>query len=66
MVFKLMNVIEYIRNANYTVNHLYNDIRYNSKNRYNVRSAQKSADRVFFFIDSPMLFFRKTYVLDSC
>ena len=31
-----------------TVNPLYNDIRYNSKIHYNVRSAQKSADRVFF------------------
>ena len=46
------------------VNPLYNNIRYNSKIRYNVRPiCTKSADRVFF-IDSPMLFFGKTYVLD--
>ena len=49
-----------------TVNPLYNDILYNSKIRQTaIRSTQKSADRVFF-IDSPMLFFRKTYVLDTC
>ena len=44
----------------YTVNHIYNDIRYNSKIRYNVNLVC-SVDRVFF-IDIPMLFFQKTYV----
>ena len=49
-----------------TVNPLYNGILYNSKIRYNVNPIckKKSAARVFFFIDSSMLFFRKTYVLD--
>ena len=40
------------------------DIRYNSKIRYNVNSVctKISGSCNFFFIDIPMLFFRKTYV----
>ena len=49
----------------FTVNPLYKDIRYNSKIHYNVNLVcTETADRVFFFIDSPMLFFGKTYALD--
>ena len=49
-----------------TVNPLFNDIRYNSKIRYNVNLVcTKSADRIFF-IDIPVLFFMKTYVLCIC
>ena len=51
-----------------TVNPLNNDIRYNSKIRCNVNSfckkKQKNSGSCIFFIESPMLFFRKTYVLD--
>ena len=37
-----------------TVNPLYNDILYNSKNRQTaIRSTQKSADRVFFSLTVP-------------
>ena len=54
----------------HTVNLLYNDIRYNSKIRYNVNlvCTKKSADRAFFFIDIPMLhvIFMKMYVLCVC
>ena len=49
-----------------TVNPLYNDIRYNSKF---VITSSWSAQKIggsLFFIDSPMLFFRKTYVVDTC
>ena len=50
-----------------TVNPLYNDIRYNSKIRYDVNLVCTKISRMcIFFIDSPMLFFRKTYVLDIC
>ena len=45
-----------------TVNPLYNDFRYISKIRW---SAQKSVDCVFF-IDIPILFFRKTSVFCIC
>ena len=45
----------------YTVNPLYNDIRYNNKIHYNVYSVC-----TYIFVDSPMLFFRETYVLDIC
>ena len=48
-----------------TVNPLYNVIRYNRKFVItSIRSVQKSA--CIFFIDSPMLFFRNTYVFDIC
>ena len=48
-----------------TVNPLYYDIRYNSKIRYNVNSVCTKNQRiVYFFIDGPLLFFKKTYVLD--
>ena len=49
-----------------TVNRLYNDIRFNSKTRYNVNCLHKNQRIVHFFIDSPMLFFRKIYVFDIC
>ena len=50
----------------YTVNPLYKDICYNSTS---VWSAQKSAD-LYFFVDSPMLFFGwenilRGYLLES-
>ena len=39
----------YMSSSRYTVNPLYNDIRFNSKIRYrSIWSAQKSADSVFF------------------
>ena len=38
-----------------TVNPLYNDIRYNSKIRYNVNSVRKSADHVFFHWQSHVI-----------
>ena len=50
-----------------TLNPLYNDIRYNSKIRYNVNLVRTKISRcVFFFIVIPMLFFRKTYLLYIC
>ena len=50
-----------------TVNPLYNDIRYNSKICYNVNSVCTKNQRiVYYFSDSHMLFFRKTYVFDIC
>ena len=50
-----------------TVNRLYHDIRYNSTILIkSIRSAQKSAYHVYFFTESPMLFFRKIYDLDIC
>ena len=46
---------------------LYNDIRYNIKIRYNVHLVGTKNQRiVYFFIDIPILFFRKTYVLCIC
>ena len=45
-----------------TVNPLYNDFRYISK--FVITSIL--SESCTFFIDSPMLFFRKTYVLDIC
>ena len=48
-----------------TVNPLYNDIRYNSKICYNVNPiCTNISGSCIFFIDTPMLFFGKTYVLD--
>ena len=50
-----------------TVNPLYNDIRYNSKIRYDVNLVStKNQWIVYFSIEIPMLFFRKTYVLCIC
>ena len=53
----------------YTVNPLYNDIRYNSKIRYNVNLvAQKSAGRVFFHCYSYVILQENTrfvYLLES-
>ena len=50
-----------------TMNPLYNDIRYNSKLCYNVNLVCiKISGLCIFFIDSPMLFFKKTYFLDIC
>ena len=49
------------------VNPLYKDIRYNSKIHYNVNSVCIKNQRfVHFFIDIPILFFRKTYILCIC
>ena len=46
-----------------TVHPLYNSIRYNSKIRYNVNLVCTNiSGSCIFFIDIPMLFFRKTYV----
>ena len=52
------------------MNPLYNDIRYNSKIRYNVNLVcTKISGSCVFFIDIPMLFFRKNirfvYLLES-
>ena len=48
-----------------TVNPLYNDIRYNSKIRYNVNPiCTKISGSCIFFIDSPVLFYGKTNGLD--
>ena len=45
------------------VNPLYNNIRCNSKIRYDVYSVcSKISGSCIFFIDSPIIFFRKTYV----
>ena len=42
---------------------VYNDNRYSSKNRYNINSVcTQISGLCIFFIDSPMLFFRKTNV----
>ena len=55
-----------------TVNPLYNDIRYNSKIRYNVDLVYTKISGscflllLFFFIVIPILFLRKTYVLCIC
>ena len=50
-----------------TVNPLYNDIRYNSKSCYNgILVCTKISESCIFFIDSPILFFRKTCVFDIC
>ena len=44
-----------------TVNPIYNDIRYNSKIRYNDNLVCTKNQRiVYFFTDFPKLFFRKT------
>ena len=49
------------------MNPLYKDIRYNSKIRYNVTlGCTKISGLCIFFIDIPMLFFRKTYILCIC
>ena len=51
----------------YTVNPLYNGICYNNKIRYNVKfGLHKNQPIVYFFIDSPVLFFRKTNSLKIC
>ena len=51
----------------YNMNPLYKDICCNSKIHYNISSVCTKNQRiVYFFIDSPMLFLRKTYVLDIC
>ena len=59
-------VAGYLWNERSTANPLYNDIRYNIKIRYNISPTctKISGSCIFFFIDSPMLFFGKTYVLD--
>ena len=49
-----------------TVNPVYNDIRYNSKIRYNVNLVCAKISGSCIFIDIPMLSFRKTYVLYIC
>ena len=48
-----------------TVNPLSNDIRYNSKARYNVNLVCAKIS-VYFFIGIPILFFRKAHVLCIC
>ena len=49
---------------NDTVGPLYNELRYNSKIHYNVNLVcTKTRISCVFFIDIPMLFFRKTYVV---
>ena len=64
-VYAAMFFCHFASKGGNTVNPLYNDIRYNSKIRYNVNFCQHKHQRiVYIFIDRPMLFFRKTYVLD--
>ena len=48
----------------YTVNPLYNDIRYNSKNRYNGDSICTNTSGSSIFTDILMLLYGKTFVLD--
>ena len=53
--------------VNNTVNPLYNDIRYNTKIRYNVNLVcTKISGSCIFFINISMLFSNKTYVLCIC
>ena len=48
----------------HTENSLYNGIRYNSKIRYNVNPICTKSAECVFFIDSPVLFYGKTYASD--
>ena len=60
-----MHMFTYLLTDLFTVNPLYNDIHYNSKICYNVNPiCTKNQWIMYFFIDIPMLFFGKTYVLD--
>ena len=49
-----------------TMNPRYNDIRYNSKIRYNVNLVCTKISGPCIFINIPMFFFRKTYILCIC
>ena len=50
----------------FTVDPLYNDIRYNHKIVITSILSAQNQRIVYFYIDIPILFFRKTYVLCIC